>query len=159
MEKRAGFRQDLSCTDQCATLHITVDQTSEWKAQLCVNFMPSTACTERVSGSSYDGIPLKLINLIVASYEVMACQVVHGGQVTRHFQVETGLRQRCHLSPFLFRLAVDRAMRKTTDQQRNGMRWTLWTWLDHLADTALPHPAADTRQDLSTSLLHRRLKY
>ena len=62
----------------------------------------------------------------------MACQVVHGGQLTRHFDMKTGVRQGCLLSPFLFLLAIDWVMRQTTDGQRDGNQWTLWTQLDDL---------------------------
>ncbi len=38
-EEQAGFRQDRSCIDQIATLRITVEQSIEWNASLCVNFV------------------------------------------------------------------------------------------------------------------------
>jgi hypothetical protein len=52
--------------------------------------------------------------------------------LTRRFNVKTGICQRCLLSPFLFLLTIDWMMRRTTDGQRDGIQWTLWTQLDYL---------------------------
>ena len=62
----------------------------------------------------------------------MTCQVVHRGKLTRPFEVGTGVRQGCLLSPFLFLLAIDWIMRETTDGKRTGIQWSLWTQLEDL---------------------------
>ena len=62
----------------------------------------------------------------------MTCRVVHGQQLTEGFQIHTGVRQGCLLSPFLFLLAIDWIMKKTTEQGKNGIQWTLWTQLEDL---------------------------
>ena len=78
------------------------------------------------------GIPDKLISLIRNRYEDMACRVVHAGQLTDSFMVKTGVRQGCFLSPFLFLLAIDWIMKKTTTNRRNGIQWTPWSQLEYL---------------------------
>ena len=55
----------------------------------------------------------------------MSCRVVHGQHLTERFQVRTGVRQGCLLSPFLFLLAIDWIMKETTSLGRNGIRWML----------------------------------
>ncbi|KAK2159897.1 hypothetical protein NP493_1681g00012 [Ridgeia piscesae] len=82
------------------------------------------------------GIPNKLISLIRNSYEDMACRVIHAGQLTDSFMVKTRVRQGCLLSPFLFLLAIDWIMKKTTKYRRNGIQWTPWSQLEdlHFAD-------------------------
>ncbi len=78
------------------------------------------------------GIPIKLTSLIKNSYEGMTCRVAHGGHFTKSFAVRTGVRQGCLLSPFLFLLAIDWILKKTTAGKRNGIQWTLGNQLNDL---------------------------
>ncbi|VDO78000.1 unnamed protein product [Schistosoma margrebowiei] len=38
-DQQAGFRKDISCTDQIATLQIIVEQSIEWNSSLYINFI------------------------------------------------------------------------------------------------------------------------
>ena len=62
----------------------------------------------------------------------MTCKVTHAGRLTDTFQVKTGVRQGCLLSPFMFLVAIDWIMKTTTKNRRNGIQWTLWSQLDDL---------------------------
>ena len=57
----------------------------------------------------YYGIPEKFITIIQKTYEGMSCRVVHCAprQLSTGFEVCTGVRQGCLLSPFMFLLAID----------------------------------------------------
>ena len=78
------------------------------------------------------GIPQKIISLISKLYEGTSARVIHSGEMSEPFQIKTGVRQGCLLSPFLFLVAVDHIMRISTDGRRNGIQWTLLTQLDDL---------------------------
>ena len=137
-DEQAGFRQNRSCTDQIATLRIIVEQSLEWNSPLYINFIDYEKAFDSVDRETlwkllrHYGIPEKIVNIIRSSYDGMSCRVVHGGQLTNSFQVRTGVRQGCLLSPFLFLLAIDWIMKSATSQRRNGIQWTLWEQLDDL---------------------------
>ena len=78
-------------------------------------------------------IPEKYVTLIRNTYEGMTCKVTHAGKISAGFEVLTGVRQGCLLSPFLFLLAIDWITRKTTANKGNGIQWTLLTQLDELS--------------------------
>ena len=137
-DEQAGFRQNRSCTDQIATLRIIVEQSLEWNSPLYVNFIDYEKAFDSVDRETlwkllrHYGIPKKIVNLIKNTYEGMSCRVVHEGQLTAGFQVRTGVRQGCLLSPILFLLAIDWIMKTATREGRNGIQWTLWKQLDDL---------------------------
>lgn len=59
-------------------------------------------------------------------------KVVHEGQLQEKFEVRTGVRQGCLLSPFLLLLAIAWIMISVTNQKINETQWTLWYRLDDL---------------------------
>ena len=137
-DHQAGFRKERSCTDQIATLRIILEQSLEWNSSLYVCFIDYEKAFDSLDRQTlwrllrHYGIPTKLVNLIRNTYEGMSCKVVHEGKLSESFNVETGVRQGCLLSPFLFLLAMDWIMKTTTDGKRNGIQWTLWNQLDDL---------------------------
>ena len=140
-DNQAGFRRNRSCTDQIATLRIILEQSLEWRTPLYVNFIDYEKAFDSVDRDSlwkllrHYGVPVKIVSIIRKSYEGMSCRVIHGQHLTESFQVRTGVRQGCLLSPFLFLLAIDWVMRQTTSLGRNGIRWMLMgtqTQLDDL---------------------------
>ncbi len=137
-DEQAGFRPNRSCTDQIATLRIIVEQSLEWNSPLYVNFIDYEKAFDSVDRETlwkllrHYGIPKKIVNLIKNSYEGMSCRVIHGGQLTDSFQVRTGVRQGCLLSPILFLLVIDWIMKTITRESRNGIQWTLWKQLEDL---------------------------
>jgi hypothetical protein len=137
-DEQAGFRKNRSCTDQIGTLRIIVEQSLEWNSPLYINFVDYEKAFDSVDRETlwkllrHYGIPAKMVNLIRNSYDGMSCRVLHGGKLTDSFQVRTGVRQGCLLSPFLFLLAIDWIMKNSTSGRGNGIQWTLWSQLNDL---------------------------
>ena len=121
-----------------ATLRIIIEQSIEWKSSLIVNFIDYEKAFDSVDRKTlwkimrHYGIPCKLVTLVEKLYEGSSCRVLHDGQLTDSFNIRTGVKQGCILSPFLFILAVDWLMKEATSGRRNGIQWTLWTQLEDL---------------------------
>ena len=60
----------------------------------------------------------------------MTCRVVHGLKLTDAFEVRTGARQECLLSPVMFLLTMDWVMKTSKAQGQNSIQWTLWKQFD-----------------------------
>ena len=137
-EQQAGFRKGRSCTDQIATLRIIIEQSAEWNSSLFINFIDYEKAFDSVDRESlwrimrHYGIPAKIVNLTKRMYDNTTCRVLHDGQLTDSFEINTGVRQGCLLSPFLFIMTIDWLMKEATAGRRNGVQWTLWTQLDDL---------------------------
>ncbi|CAH2322891.1 Hypothetical predicted protein [Pelobates cultripes] len=112
-DEQADFRQNKSCMDQIATLRIIVEQYLEWNSSLYINLVIYEKAFDSVDRAVlwkllwHYGIPAKVVHLIKSSYKGMACGVIQGGQLINSFQVKTGVRQGCLLSPFLFLITIN----------------------------------------------------
>ena len=160
-DQQAGFRRNRSCADQIASLRIIVEQSLEWNSPLYVNFIDYEKAFDSVDRETlwkllrHYGIPGKIISLIRCTYQDMSCRIAHAGQLSESFEVKTGVRQGCLLSPFLFLLVIDWIMKTTTTGRNNGIQWTLWTQLDDLDfadDLALLSHNHSQMQDKTTRL-------
>ena len=111
--EQAGFRKGRSCTDQIFTLRNIIEQCVEWQATVYLNFIDYEKVFDSIHRESlwailhHNGIPQKIINLIKALYSDFHCKVIHEGSLTEPFLVNSGVKQGCLLSPFLFLLSLD----------------------------------------------------
>ena len=160
-DQQAGFRRNRSGADQIASLRIIVEQSLEWNSPLYINFIDFEKAFDSVDRETlwkllrHYRVPEKIISLIQCTYQDMSCRIAHAGQISDSFDVKTGVRQGCLLSPFLFLLVIDWIMRTTTTGRNNGIQWTLWTQLDDLdfaEDLALLSHNHNQMQDKTTRL-------
>ncbi|VDO71852.1 unnamed protein product, partial [Schistosoma curassoni] len=162
-DQQAGFRKDRSCTDQIATLRIIVGQSLEWNSSLHINFIDYEKAFDSVDRTTlwkllrHYGVPQKIVNIMQNSYGGLHCKTVHGGQLTKSFEVKTGVRQGCLLSPFLFLLMINWIMKTSTSEGKRGIQWTARMQLNDLDfadDLAL---LSQTQQQMleSTQLRHK----
>ena len=160
-ENQAGFRPSRSTTDQITTLRIIVEQSLEWRTALCINFIDYEKAFDSLDRNvlwdlmANYGIPSKIISLVKNTYEGTNCRILHEGGLTESFSIESGVRQGCLLSPFLFLLAVDWIMKETTTSSRNGIQWSLVEQLEDLdfADDLALLAHTHTRMQAKTTKL------
>ena len=137
-DEQAGFRKDRSCNDQIATLRIIVEQAMEWQAPLYVCFVDFEKAFDSIDRKSMwnilrnYGVPGKTVDIIRKLYEGFACQVIHDGRLSEEFQVTTGVRQGCLLSPLLFLVLLDWVTRTAYARSGKGIQWTLMSKLEDL---------------------------
>ncbi|CAH8472212.1 unnamed protein product [Schistosoma guineensis] len=160
-DQQAGFRKDRSCTDQIVTLRIIVEQSIEWNSSLYINFIDYEKAFDSMDRTTlwkllrHYGVPQKIVNIIQNSYDGLHCKIVHGGQLTKLFEVKTGVRQGCLLSPFLFLLVIDWIMKTSTSEGKRGIQWTSQMQLDDLDfadDQALLSQTQQQMQEKTTSV-------
>ena len=135
-----------------------MEQSLEWNSPLYINFIDYEKAFDSETLWKllrHYGVPEKFVSLIHCTYQGMTCKVAHAGQLSESFEVRTGVRQGCLLSPFLFLLFIDWIMKTTTTGRNNGIQWTLWTQLDDLDfadDLALLSHNHTQMQDKTTRL-------
>ncbi|KAL9965516.1 hypothetical protein ACROYT_G029324 [Oculina patagonica] len=78
------------------------------------------------------GIPEELIALVKAMFNNFECAVLDEGGTTEWFQVQSGVKQGCVMSSFLFLLAIDWVMSRTTEGRGTGIRWKFTSVLEDL---------------------------
>ncbi|KAK3740237.1 hypothetical protein RRG08_054258 [Elysia crispata] len=134
-DNQAGFRKNRSCTDQIVALRIIVEQSIEWNSPLLVNFIDFEKAFDSIDRDTlwkllrHYGIPPKIVTLIQKMYDGTSCKVLHEGRLTDSFEIKTGVRQGCLLSPFLFILAVGLA------NEREHFRKQKWNSVDIMDPT------------------------
>lgn len=134
--EQAGFRPGRSCTDHINTLRIIVEQSNEWQVPVILLFVDFEMAFDSLDRCvMFDvlasfGIPRKLLGVIQSMYQGANCKVIHRGGLGREFQVASGVKQGCILSPLLFLLVLDWVMTKVNNSRR-GIVW------QHLQGTRL----------------------
>ena len=135
-KNQAGFRSGRSCADQIVSLRIIIEQALEQRYPCYINFVDYRKAFDSLDRKTlwkilaHYGIPKKLISLIKSIYENPKTKVLYKGKLSAAFLIETGVRQGCLLSPFLFILAIDYILKNCS--QGNGLSWINKEELDDL---------------------------
>uniref|UniRef100_A0A914VWQ7 Reverse transcriptase domain-containing protein n=1 Tax=Plectus sambesii TaxID=2011161 RepID=A0A914VWQ7_9BILA len=115
--------------DQIFTLRNIIEQCAENQKPLLVNFIDFMKAFDSVHRESLwrivatYGIPDRFINIFKNLYEGSSCCVKMDDGTTDFFTIETGVRQGCVLSPFLFLLVMDFVLKRSMDIPGAGIDW------------------------------------
>jgi hypothetical protein len=138
-QEQAGFRRGKSCVDQVFTLRQILEQSAEWNTTVYTGFIDFQKAFDSLHRDSLwkimrsYGIPSKLVTIVKLLYkDFRAAVVCENNQLSESFPINTGVKQGCILSPFLFILGIDWLMSTTTMDKRRGIGWTLTRQLEDL---------------------------
>jgi hypothetical protein len=146
-ENQCGFRPGRGCQDQVFTMRQIMEKSSEFAQQLYACFVDFKQAYDSVWRDGLwavlrrYGIPEKVVKLIEKLYEGTKACVRIEGETSEWFEVKTGVRQGCILSPCLFNIALDHILREVdgVNQGSVGLRMeeeVVWD-LEYADDTAL----------------------
>ena len=132
-EEQAGFRKDRLCCEHIITLRNIIEQCLEFQKPLYIKFIDCKKAFDSVDGESIwkiahiYGILDKLVNMFKSIYQNSTCSIKTEDGFTDYILIETGLRQLCILSPFLFIVVLDFIMKKSTNEKDLGIyrKWIL----------------------------------
>ena len=129
-EEQAGFRSGKGCIDQIFSLRTIIEQSLEWNVPVFINFIDFSKAFDSIHRDSLwkivrsYGIPDKLVRLIKTFYENYECCIaLDNNKLSDNFNITTGVRQGCILSPILFLIIIDWVMRKSTNDANRGIPW------------------------------------
>uniref|UniRef100_A0A3P9BVE3 Reverse transcriptase domain-containing protein n=1 Tax=Maylandia zebra TaxID=106582 RepID=A0A3P9BVE3_9CICH len=107
------------------------------------------------------GVPQQFVDAFRCLYSNSRCCVRTDDGCTAFFKINTGVRQGCVLSPFLFLLVIDFIMRRSVDQAGIGVPWheaRNLTDLDFADDIALLGSTQEDLQKLTAALQREATK-
>ena len=137
-DEQSAYRRGRGTAEPLFILRNIIEQANEWQSSLYINFIEFRKAFDGVERVKlwkileYYDIPSEIVNPIKEIYRNNSSCVIHNGNISDWFQVETGVRQGCVLSGFLFIIAIDWIMRNATANQRDGLRWKFLAMLDDL---------------------------
>ncbi|CAH8645530.1 unnamed protein product [Dicrocoelium dendriticum] len=115
-EEQAVFRRARGCIDHIFTLRQLLEHRHTYWRPTVVVFLDIKSAFDSVDRCALwncllrKGVPEKYVNIIQALYARSTGRVRAYGKLSPPFNISSGVRQGCPLSPFLFNFAIDEVM-------------------------------------------------
>ena len=114
-EEQCGFRSSRGTTDAIFNVRQVLEKANERHISIHWNFVDFKAAFDTVWREAFKcllsiGVENNLIDLTKYMYDQTKCAVIVNGKVTERFQIMTGVRQGCPLSPNLFNIFLEFVM-------------------------------------------------
>ena len=126
-ENQAGFRKERGCSDQIFTLRRIMEQAKAENITMHMCFVDLKAAYDTVNRKALFNIlpqyevSQKICRLIKKLYQGTRAAVKVDGELTDWFEITTGLRQGCLLSPILFNIYFDFVLREAIRDMDHGI--------------------------------------
>ncbi len=110
---QSGFRPGHGCMDQTHKLRCTLEQRWSFQQATVMCFVDFASAFEPVDRDSLwwimavDGMPPKLLRLIKTCYASTKIKASASGSDSMSFEIRSGVRQGCALSPTFFNYRID----------------------------------------------------
>lgn len=125
-EYQCGFRQGRSTTDQLFLLSQAAEKCIEHGIDIHCLFIDFKQAFDSVNRKHIknallmQGIPRKIVNLILMTLENTAAKVAVENSYSEHFEINTGVRQGDYLSAMIFNLVINYALMKIEEINHNS---------------------------------------
>ncbi|VDP12047.1 unnamed protein product [Heligmosomoides polygyrus] len=148
------------------TLRHVIEQYMEFRTQLLINFVDFRKAFDSTHRESLwsilriYGIPQPFV-VFTKLHKNSSCCVRTNAMHTTFFEVVTGVRQGCVLSPLLFNVALDFIMRKSMKGDETGIKWSRThrlADLDFADDVAIIAENNGLLQQATTNLANKAKK-
>ena len=107
-----------------------LEQTIEWNTSLYMVFVDFEKGFDSIDREMlwkilrHYGIPFKIVMMFQVLYGFQA-RVLHDGRIAEPFEMKTGVRQGCLLSPLFFLVALDWVTRQAYGENKTGIQFTM----------------------------------
>ena len=160
-KEQAGFRKGKGTSDQIFILRNIIEQSVEWQAPLYLNFIDFEKAFDSIHRDTLwkimelYGVPSKISTVIKRLYQNNEICVTNNGLQSDWVRIESGVKQGCGMSGFLFLLVLDWVMRNSVQGKNTGIRWKFMSKLEDLDfadDIALISSKFNDIQDKTTAV-------
>ena len=148
-ETQRGFRKGRGTVDQIWVTRQIMEKAVEYRTTVHLCFIDLTKtynsvdCAAMVAILRSYGVPHQLVEIIEDLYTGTWCHVRTTDGISQDFEVKTGVRQGCVLSPILFNCAMDRILKEVAGTLGGGAVCYCWRLVLHLPrsdQTCNTHP-------------------
>ena len=122
--EQAGFRPGKGCQEHILTLRLILQQSERFQLSIFIAFIDFVATFNSLIRNELwkimieDGVPAQLIEILKRDYESTVTRVRTADGETTEFDVESGVKQGCPLSPILFNYIIDWIMTNSLCTQK-----------------------------------------